>query len=217
MDSLAPSFGRTVYRLRWAVIVTWLIIFGCAAVFAPRVTSVLKGGGYSTPTSQSGRAYNAIGRLYGGHALAFTAVFRPDRQVPRAALLSDMRGFQERVRHHIRSLQPGPLRFSPDGRLGFVRLFTAPRQDLAIPLTRNVRALLQNHRGIRAYLTGASAIFYDMEQVSDADLRHMEIITFPMALVILLLIFGTLVGAFMPVSMGPLTVTAALAVIFFLG
>ncbi len=56
-----------------------------------------------------------------------------------------------------------------------------------------------------------------MEQSSDADLRHMEIVTFPLALVILLLIFGTLVGAFMPVSMGPLTVTASLALVFFLG
>jgi RND superfamily putative drug exporter len=76
---------------------------------------------------------------------------------------------------------------------------------------------MPNVYGVAGYVTGPSAIFYDMEKVSDDDLRQMEIITFPIALVILLIIFGTLAGALVPVSMGPLTVSAALAAIFLLG
>ena len=93
----------------------------------------------------------------------------------------------------------------------------SPCQDYGIPLTAWLRRLLPRVGGVRGYVTGASATFYDMEQASDDDLKRMEIITFPIAIVILVLIFGTLVGAFVPVAMGPLTVAASLAVVFVLG
>lgn len=213
-----PRFGSFVYRRRWLIIGAWLLVFGVSALAAPRINTVLKGGGYSIPASQSGRAYNAVKRVYGSRVLVFTAVFtRPPGATSQAAFDSGRR-FVNSVRARLGAiLRPeGPL-LTPDRRLVFVRLFSRPRADFGIPLTARVRGLMPLGGGVTGYLTGASAIFYDMEQASDADIRRMEIITFPIAIVILLLIFGTLVGALVPVAMGPLTVSASLAAVFILG
>lgn len=215
---MASRLGRFAYRFRWFVIAAWLVVFAVSAIFAPRVTSVLKGGGYSIPASQADKAYNAISRAYGYRALAFTAVFQEASPASTRSLTAAGLEFRARVERRFgRLLQSGPVVGTGDGRVVFVRLYTRPRSDFGIPLTARIRPLLPAETGVRGYLTGASAIFYDMEKVSDADLKQMEIVTFPIALAVLLLIFGTVIGAFVPVSMGPLTVTAALATVFFLG
>ena len=215
---LAISFGRLLYRLRWPVIAGWLFVFILAALFAPRVTSVLQGGGYSIPASQSGSAYSALKHAFGYRALDFTAVFQSEPNVPVSRARHSAAIFRSRLKRQFKGeVTSSRLETSPDGKIVFVRLFTPSRKDLGIPLTHLVRQLLPRVPGVNGYVTGASAIFSDMESVSDADLRHMELVTFPIALLILLVIFGTVIGALMPVSMGPLTVTAALAAIFFLG
>ncbi len=204
--------------MRWPILAGWLAVFVLAALFAPRVTSVLQGGGYSIPASQSGSAYSALKSAYGYRALDFTAVFQSRPGVPVSRSLSAANLFRSRVEAHFGSqVTPERAKITPDRALVFVRLLTPSRKDLGIPLTHVVRRLLPRPFGVSSYVTGTSAIFSDMESVSDADLQHMELITFPIALLILLVIFGTLIGALMPVSMGPLTVTSALAAIFFLG
>ena len=50
--------------------------------------------------------------------------------------------------------------------------------------------MLPRVAGVSSYLTGASATFYDMEQTSDDDVKRMELITFPIALLILIIIFS---------------------------
>ncbi|HEV3311500.1 MAG TPA: MMPL family transporter, partial [Chloroflexota bacterium] len=215
---MLTRFGRFTYRRRWAIIAAWLVVFTGSGVIAPGVTGILKSGGYTTPTSAAGRAYDAVAKAYGYRALAFTAVFTPGSGTSIARAYAAAQDFRRSVRLHLsREIVAEKPVMSGDGRIVFVRVFTPPRTDLGIPLTARIRVLIPRIVGVRGYITGASAIFYDMERASDDDLRRMEIITFPFALVILLIIFGTLVGAFVPVSMGPLAVTAALAAIFLLG
>lgn len=216
---MMPSrLGAFAYRFRWPIICAWLAIFLGALIFAPRVTSILRGGGYSIPTSQASTAFNAITKAYGYRALAFTAVFQGVDGTSHSAVLAEARVFRHRLgMRFAKRLTPAPPVTTSDRRVVFVRIYTKPRKDFGIPLTGRIRPLLPTGGRVRGYLTGPSAIFFDMEQVSDNDLRRMEIITFPIALVILLVIFGTVLGAVVPVSMGPLTVTLALASIFFLG
>jgi RND superfamily putative drug exporter len=215
---VAVALGRIIYRLRWVVIGAWLIVFVLAAFLAPHVTSVLKGGGYNIPSSQSDRAYTVLSHAFGYKALTFTAVFSGKSKANPQQLLQSANMFRQRLQAHFDSaVEVSAPRLSSNGRIAFVRIYMKPRADFAIPLTQPVRSLLPHVPGIAAYLTGPSAIFHDMEQVSDADLHRAEVVTFPVALVILLIIFGTALGALMPVSMGPLTVTIALALIYLLG
>lgn len=215
---MAARFGMFVYRCRWPIIGSWLVAMTVAAYFAPQVTSVLRGGGYSIPNSQAEKAYTALTHAYGYRTLAFTAVFTPHRDIPVSRAIQAAALFRKRAAEKgPEAFLPGAPTISQDRRIVFVRVYTRPRQDLGIPLTAVVRQLVPSPKGVSGYVTGSSAVFFDMEQVSDGDLRHMEFITFPIALLILFVIFGTVVGALVPVSMGPLTVTSALAVVFLLG
>ena len=66
----------------------------------------------------------------------------------------------------------------------FERVYSAPRSDFGAGFSGPLESLLPA-RPIHAYLTGPPEIFHDMEVVSDQDLHQIELITLPIAAIVL--------------------------------
>jgi putative drug exporter of the RND superfamily len=210
---MLDSLGRFIYRTRWAVVIVWLVIFAGAAYFAPRVTSVLHVGGYSIGNSQSVSAYNTLNRAFGYRALLFNIVFtgREDRLLPAAD------AFRRAAQAHFgHALEVRPPVWTSDHRVIFERIFSIPREDFGASYADYLKQLLPGGP-VHGRLAGPSAIYRDMEVVSNEDLRSVEIVTLPIAAVVLLLIFGSVVASALPVLMAPISVTMALATIYLVG
>lgn len=198
------------------MIVVWACVFALAAVFAPRVSGILRGGGYTIGNSQSVAAYNALNHAYGYRALTFTIVFTGPRRVQGRLMPAAVRFRREARARFGNSLTVNQPVWSPDHALVFERIYSTPQADFGAHFAGPLRQVLP--RGaIHGYLTGSSAIFHDMEAVSDDDLRRVEIVTLPIAAIALLLIFGSVVAAVTPVLMAPVSVTLALALIYLIG
>ena len=71
--------------------------------------------------------------------------------------------------------------------------------------------------GLDTYVTGAPAANYDAGQASAADLAHGDSITLPILIVILLVVFGTLIGALLPLILAASSILLSLAVVFIVG
>lgn len=213
---MLERLGRFTFRVRWAVIALWFVLFAVSAVFSPRVSGILRGGGYSVGNSESVRAYNVLNSAYGYRALTFTAVWQapPSR---RAAMLSAARNFRAQAGKRFgRTLSVQAPVLTRDKAVVFERIYSAPQQDFGASFAGPLRSMLP-HGAINGYLTGSAAIFHDMEAVSDDDLRRIEIVTLPLALAVLLFIFGSVVASAVPVLMAPVSVSLALAIVYFLG
>lgn len=205
--------GRFTFRHRWAVVAVWIVLFAGAALIAPRVTGILRGGGYTIGSSESIDAYNTLHRAYGYRALTFTAVFTG----PPGALGAEAARFRQRATSHYGTvLSISPPTYTPDRHVVFERIFSQPQQDFGAHFATGLRTLMP--RGsVRGYLTGSSAIYYDMEAVSDQDLHRIELVTLPIAAVVLLFIFGAVIASATPVLMAPVSVTVTLALVYFIG
>ncbi len=204
-----------MYRSRWAVISLWILLFAAASVFAPRVSGVLRGGGYTIGNSDSVVAYNRLNAAYGYRALTFSVAITAPRARSTQALADANRFRRLALQHFGRTLSISRPVWTPDRAVLIERIYSAPQEDFGSGFAAPLRALLP-HGAIRGYLTGPSAIFHDMESVSDGDLRQVEVVTLPIALIVLLLIFGSVVASLTPVLMAPVAVTIALAMIYFL-
>ncbi|MGI8826477.1 MAG: MMPL family transporter [Chloroflexota bacterium] len=213
---MLERLGRCIFRRRWAVVIAWLCIFAGASIFAPRVTQVLKPGGYSIGKSESVVAYNDLHRAYGYRDLTFSVVFTGPPGA-RAKIHSDAVAFRCRASARFgAALAVTPPVWSPDGVVAIERVYSNPRDDFGAGFAGPLRAMLP-HGSVRGALTGPSAIFHDMETISGEDLRRVEIVTLPIAAIVLLLIFGSVVASGTPVLMAPVTVTLALAAVYFVG
>jgi RND superfamily putative drug exporter len=69
---------------------------------------------------------------------------------------------------------------------------------------------------LNTYVTGAPAVYQDLEAASNEDVQQAEKYAFPFAVLILIFAFGTLVAAGVPVVIGGASVLASLAIIYFI-
>jgi putative drug exporter of the RND superfamily len=210
------NLGRFMYRSRWAVVALWVAALGLASIFAPRVSGVLRGGGYTIGNSESVVAYNTLHDAYGYRALTFSVAITVPPSESAQGLAAAQRFRRLALERFGRTLSISNPVWTPDRAVLLERVYSAPQEDFGASFAAPLQALLPQS-SVRGYLTGPSAIFHDMETVSDGDLRRVEIVTLPIALVVLLLIFGSVVASLTPVLMAPVAVTIALAVIYFLG
>jgi RND superfamily putative drug exporter len=81
----------------------------------------------------------------------------------------------------------------------------------ALPI---LRERLREAPGLEVELAGGPAFYGDVQEVSERDLQRSELISLPLAAIALLLVFGSVVAAGVPLVVGGAAVLVALAAIF---
>ena len=104
---------------------------------------------------------------------------------------------------------------SEDGK----KTYAVVTSNVSIDETRNVveevRSKVRSDK-LDTYVTGAPAVYQDLEEASNEDVKDAEKYAFPFAVVILIFAFGTLVAAGVPVLIGGASVLTALAALYFI-
>jgi len=230
--------GHWTYRRRYLVIAAWIIVLLVAAPFLPRVQSVLSGGGFANGTTDSDRALSLLQSDLHYYPSAVTIIFSdPTLRVDAPAFRQDMSAALDRLKGlpHLARIETydnttqgagAPSSFSAPGGAGSmispdhhstyaVLDFTTALEKTQTELPA-LRARLHTTR-LRAIVTGDPPVYDDMVRISIDDLSQVERYTFPVALVLLVLVFGTLVAAGVPLIIGGVSVAATLAVLYVLG
>ncbi len=219
------ALGRFVYRRRHVLVVLWGLGFLAGLAATLSLPSQLKGGGFTRPESASQQGQRAMQERLGFGPARLTIVFASDRL--------DARGqaFRLQVEEALADIDPakfpgltsiqtaastGNADFvSRDGRMTFAVLEFNGTTEQVQGQVDDIRAALRP-TGLSTYLTGDSAVYAELEETSARDLRKAEGYTLPVAVVVLLLIFGTLVAASLPVICGAMAVSVTLGVVWLL-
>ena len=120
---------------------------------------------------------------------------------------------------HVTGIQShllDPRQVSADGTVAYdiVDLDLSPDDSPAAMAP--VQAALRVEPGIRTLIGGAPAFYGDIQTASEEDLRRAELVSLPLAAIALLLVFGGVVAAGVPLVVGGSAVVLALAAIFLL-
>ena len=214
---MARSWGRLVFRRRWWVLLAWVALVGGLAHFSAETPSRLSAAGFSADTEAS-RAADLLQRQFPERRFPeFYVVFHSDA-TPLAdpvyqAQVSAWRDDLLRLTRSLDAVVPGPIP-GRDGRTAAVVIESNLTGDRTLDLTRSVRAV--HHPGpARTYLGGAGPIYDAFVTDSEADLQNSERVSAPLAVALLLLVFGGLVAVGLPVATGLATVTVAVALLGF--
>lgn len=216
------SFGRFVYRHRWPAIVIWAIVSLVALPLAPSLPGVLKAGGYGDPQLESQHASDVLGDALGWQSSTLVVLFHSDALTtddPRFAAAAN-----RAVAHltgipgvgTITTFQENPQQIAPSHHTAYDTVDLTIQPEDAHRLLPAIRDRLRSDE-LEVTLTGAPAFYSDVETVSEDDLRRAEILTFPVALLALALVFGSLVAAAGPVVVGGVAVVVSLASLALIG
>ncbi|MFN8163494.1 MAG: MMPL family transporter, partial [Solirubrobacterales bacterium] len=206
MNRLAGFLGR---RRRWIAAV-WVVIVVCALPFASRQTEHLTGGGFDVPGSQSKRVSDALQNDFGSQADGIAVLLKAEPGASPA-----QRGAAvERVRREVATIKGVTLapaatrratrRLQHDG-VAILPLRSDRSSDQLIDSATTLREDLEPgsaRANITPYLVGQPTIWAGMQEISKRDLSRAEASGFPIVALILLVVFGSLAAAALPLALG---------------
>jgi RND superfamily putative drug exporter len=219
------AWGRFVYRRRRPVLVLSVALL-LASGFIASQGGKLQSGGF-IETAESGRASKLIEQelpRVGGST--FTLIFSSD------TLDAKDPAFRAAVEAAIASLRTDPRvdtittpyeannvdqarGFSKDGKAITVDVAAKDTIDAARDYYPELRAKVKSDK-LKVQATGILAINHGFNEVLLQDLQRAEVVALPLALILLLVVFGTVVAALIPLGTGLLAVMSGIAGMFVL-
>ncbi len=217
-------FGQLIYRNRKVVLALWILLVLLSLPLAPRVATVLQVGGFSNDQAESAQALATLQRDLNFKATVLSVVFSSQEWT-----VDDPRflaGVQETVRDlpqvpavaEIIPYTTNPRQVAADRHTAYVLINLSTQPEGSQRLLPTLEGKLRPTPPQMTSIVAGGPVFYaDIEKTSSRDLQRGEIIAFPLALIALALVFGSLVAAFTPMVIGGFSVIAILASVFLLG
>ena len=194
-----------------------------ASVFyAPDLSGRLKGGGFEGSNSEAERVQDHMSKEFGVSPATLIVVFEGDGLPARGEefqgaqdeALEGVRRMPE-VRHVTTYASTQDARFiSDDGEKAYAVIAFNVSIDKTRNVVEEVRGKVRSEE-LDTYVTGAAAVYQDLEEASNEDIKRAEKYAFAFALLILVLPFGTVVSAGVQVLIGGVSVLATLAALYF--
>jgi putative drug exporter of the RND superfamily len=222
--------ANALIRWRAWVIAAWAAL---ALVFAPRaahVQRVLEVRGSSTTVTESARSSDLLRHVFPNPFAEYVAIVVrgpvPSTDPRFAAVLDSLKAAAERQPYisqvvSLRSIGESTL-VSPDRHTTFLIAALAPAhaEDITNNFVPDLRATVRDAvnrvpgtANFDVKVTGNPALDYDVRTISAEDTEQSERRILPLTLVVLVVAFGALVAAMLPVVVGVLAITIALGLV----
>lgn len=220
--SLFHRLGLFCARRRWAVIGMWTLLLGLALPFAPQLPGVLRSGGFSLNDLEASRARLLLEDQLNVPPSAMVILIQSQTGARAGEPEFELAALQALARvptaDHVAGLlthQLAPRQVSADRRTVYeIVALDLPPDDSPLAL-EPVREAITQVPGLQIYLAGGPAFYGDIQVLSEHDLQRSEFISLPLAALALLLVFGSVVAAGVPIIIGGSAVVVALGALFF--
>ncbi|HKG43225.1 MAG TPA: MMPL family transporter [Gaiellaceae bacterium] len=204
---------RVILRYRWAVVAAWLVVLIAGGWSSSRVSALLSNT-FTMPGTDSERARTILKEHYGDRSDgSFTVVFT----VPSSSDPALRARLQERLAGAAKVVPSGRARPLVPGGAHVLYADIVSTLDLAKAKAYTDRILhrLPSGGGVRSYVTGQAAIQHDLDPIFDEDLRKGEFqIAIPIALAVLLLVFGLSWAVTIPLLFAGCTISGTLGLVY---
>jgi RND superfamily putative drug exporter len=224
MTAVGPigRLGRYTATHFRAVLIAWAIVAVGLGLFAPKVEKALSGAGWEATGSQSVQARKLINRSFHGLSSYGPMVVLHSR----AGKVGDP-GFQSRVAAVERQLRSDPavrtvvppapgVSISPDGHTAIVQAGVARDPNAMVRAADRLKGPLNelNRSGVQVHLTGAAGMWSDFNEANKSAMLRSEVISWPVTLAIMVLAFGSLIAAGLPLMLTLVGLVAAAGTLY---
>src|SRR6266498_3056386 len=207
-------WGRTVVRVRWAVVIAGLAFVVVGATWGTGVFGAMSNGGFEDPDSESTRAAQRIVTEVGQQDVHVIALYSsPTQTVDDPAFREAVSGTVAALRQRPEVVQVvsyyetnAPAFVSTDRHATYVAIrVRAPGNADELAAIRGSLAA----PGLRTQVGGQTAAFADISDRVAADIGKAEGLSMPILLVLLIFVFGSVVAATTPLMVGGLAILGA--------
>lgn len=198
------GLSKIVTRHYKVILGIWLLLFAALAVLAIRLPGLLEGDGFSTDGEHS-EVMEELTKTFDFPAESLFVVFDQTSDDTIKETLQKIEKLE--IAESIQSPLEDDSLYKDH--VAYAMLHFDSDADMTGAVD-DIRETIDGEKGVT--LTGGAAINKDINSASQKDLASAEAIGLPIAIIVLLLAFGSVVAAFIPLAIGIVTVVSAFGV-----
>ncbi|HEX5565255.1 MAG TPA: MMPL family transporter [Sporosarcina sp.] len=204
------TLARFVTKYYKAIMIAWIAIFIAMAIFATRLPGLLAGDGFRMDAEHE-QVMKIASEKFDLPAETMFVVFDKTSDETIASTLADIEKLN--LASEIVSPLENEEQYTKDVSYALLH-FEKNGKDMSKVVT-DIRKAIGDRKGI--VLTGQSAITKDINSASQRDLMKAEAIGLPIAIIVLLFAFGSLMASMVPLIVGVATVISTFGVLALVG
>src|SRR6266513_173205 len=205
------GWTRVVLRFRWPILAVWLVILLAGGLATAKLSPLLSNT-FTVPGTDSERARTILQDHFGDRSDGEFLVIYKVRNGTAGGRLK----LERSIRHAARAVPSGQATALRDAKNGVVygSILTTLKLAKAKGYTDDIRHALRTPPGLAGYVSGQPAIQADLDPIFSHDLARGESIALPIALAVLLAVFGLSLAATIPFLFAAATITGTLGIVF---
>ncbi|SNQ47658.1 Membrane protein [Frankia canadensis] len=208
-------FGRAIFRRRWWVLGLAGAFLTFGGLWGTQIFGLVGAGGFDDPASESSRALDRAETTLGRTGNDLVVLYRSpgrtvDDPVYRQAVTNALDALPRDVvtRTITYWATNSPALVSHDRRSTYAVLTLAGDEQQRIEGLEDIEGMLAAP-GLRTQVGGITAVSRDIRERVGSDIARAEIISTPVLLVLLVIVFGGVAAASLPLAIGGLAILGA--------
>ncbi len=217
------ALGRVVTRYRWVVLAITAVLLVLAGSLGGQVKGKLSSGGFVDPTAESSKAARILDEVFKTGSpnviLLVTAktgsVDDPavaERGLALTGELASVPGLVEAASYWSLG-SPPPLRGQDSKQALVLGRVLGDEDDLRDAAGGIAERFNRQDATISVEVGGVGEVFRQITEQAEADLQKAEVLSFPITLILLLVVFGSAVAAALPLAVGIIAVLGTFVVL----
>src|SRR5947209_8249368 len=202
---------RLVLRFRWPILAFWVVVL-LAGGFAYAKLTPLLSNTFTVPGTDSERARTILQDHFGDRSDGGFLIIYKIRNGTAGVRLK----LERSIRRAATAVPTGKATALRDAQAGVLygSILTTLNLAEAKGYTDDIRHELRTPPGVVGYVSGQPAIEGDLDPIFSHDLARGESIALPIALAVLLAVFGLSLAATIPFLFAAATITGTLGIVF---
>lgn len=218
------QMGKLIYPLRWYIISLWVLLILVCVPFAPNIIGCFKTTGFIDEKSDSAIAQQFLDKKLGYNKdNKFIIIYTSPTLHASNSLyldkikksLSGLKNFP--IKHEIFLPDNNKKQISKDEHSAYVVIIVKSSEPLEKEVLAKFKALIKTPSHMTMQLGGQPLFQENLNKQTQLDLFKADFIATPVAIITLILIFGTLVAATVPIILGGGCALFILTTLYILG
>lgn len=217
-------FGSAIYQARWLIIIIFIVILGVFSPVIPKIMDPFKSIGFTSPNTQSAKANEDLNNKLGYSYNRFIIIYKSNK------LFATDPEFRNEVKRSLSGLKkiaiPHQIIY-PDNtnqqiskknkHIAYAVILFKGSQEVSQSLLEKFKNAIKSPTKLTMRMGGEPIFLDDTKKQTQKDLFMAEYIGTPAAIITMLLVFGSIVAAIIPIILGGFCALLILLTLFGIG
>lgn len=215
--------GKLLYKLRWFVILSWIIFIAVSIPHTTHLMDPFKAIGFKDPQSQSSKANDLLNKKLGYSYNQFIVTYSSDEWLATDQKFMDevktsLAGIKKMsTKHQIIYPTDKNHQISKNKHKAYAVILFKSEQEADEVLLKQFRSVLKEPAHLIMQIGGEPIFLEDTKVQTQRDLYSAEYIATPVAIITMLLVFGSVVAASIPIFLAGISAFLTLMTLYLLG